>query len=78
MRAIAEKVKDAEQDRVLGMEADKIATTKKLEAIEAEKLANKDDGPKFFLNKRDKKRMSKIRADSNLSEAEKNAQINEI
>ncbi len=43
MRAIAEKVKDAEQDRVLGMEADKIATTKKLEAIEAvEQCLNKN------------------------------------
>lgn len=53
MRILAEKVKDAEQDRLLKMEAEKVAMLKKLQNIEESKVV--DSAPKFYLNKRQKK-----------------------
>ena len=53
MRILAEKVKDAEQDRLLKMEAEKVAMLKKLQNIEESKVT--DSAPKFYLNKRQKK-----------------------
>jgi len=51
MRSIAEKVKDAEQDRLMQMEADKVAMMKKLKDVEDNK-ANQVVEPIYYLNKR--------------------------
>lgn len=67
MRILAEKVKDAEQDRILKMEADKVAMLKKLQ-IAQETKADLADTPKFFLNKRQKKQLDKIKRDPDLTE----------
>ena len=67
MRVLAEKVKDAEQDRLLKMEAEKVAMIRKLQDIEENKVV--DSAPKFHLNKRQKKQLEKIKRDPELSDA---------
>ena len=70
MRALAEKVKDAEQDRILKMEADKVAMIKKLQAAEESKAAV-ENAPLYFLNKRQKKQLEKVKRDPELTEEQK-------
>ena len=77
MRLLAEKVKDAEQERILKMEADKVAMLKKLKLAEETK-ANMEKVPQYYLNKRQKKQLEKIRRDPDLTEEQKKTQTAEI